>query len=61
MDGGQLVAEAARDRIRAAAEFLDPSQFGLLKGSNEYFTNGRFYFQAILELGGWSLHKYSSS
>ena len=36
MDGGQLVAEAARDRIRAAAEFLDPSQFGLPKGSNEY-------------------------
>lgn len=27
MDGGQLRDEALRDRVRAAVEFLDPSEF----------------------------------
>lgn len=30
MDGVQLRDEAAQDRIRAATEFLDPSEFSLI-------------------------------
>lgn len=30
MDGGQLRDEALRDRIRAAVEFLDPSELSFL-------------------------------